>query len=464
MKHYIRAAPRLVWMSIALALCINSLGLLFIFTNYNKDAMVAGDGLIYEELAQNIDKGLGFVLLRNDEYVQETFRTPGLPTLLVVFYKLGLGIKSYFVALSFLSSVLVPLLGWYVAKTLFNRKVGEVTALLLVLEPLVWLHNWSFITEVPFLIVSLLGYSLLIRACKKQSACSYEALFSGILFAGAIYIRPALFPILILGLFVVFVERSFYLKKIAYQFVFVFFILFVCLLPWYSHMHQVTGVYALSGTGWRNVYTDYLASIRAINNNTNFLVEKEALKLYAMERWGLERMEINSPSQSAVFKAYAIPEIWDNKETVIKLQSLLFISYFTHTDYQRKLQKLGMLPMNKVEAGRVSSTRLVIEKGIFAVPDIYKEMKNRYFMPIIERVWAGSLLSFAILGFFVTKSRTRYLVLLLMALGYLTSSAIGLGIEGRLRVPLLPFYFMLASCGILFILQFLKGRINVWKK
>lgn len=248
------------------------------------------------------------------------------------------------------------------------------------------------------------------------------------------------------------------------SFLFVVLITFVSLLPWYERMHEITGVYALSGTGWRNVYTDYLASIRAINNGTKFVDEKEALKQYAIKTWGISRIEIDSPAQSQRFKEYAIPEILANKSTVVKLQSVLFVSYFTNTDYQRRLQKHGMLPMNITENGRVSSSRLLITKGLGAIPEIYAEMKNRYFLPIIERAWTGFIFLFACIGFFVTKSRARYLVLGLMVFGYLTSSAIGLGVEARLRLPILPFYFMLTSCGILFLVSFCKTHITLWKK
>ena len=101
-----------------------------------------------------------------------------------------------------------------------------------------------------------------------------------------------------------------------------------------------------------------------------------------------------------------------NKKTVVKLQSILFVSYFTHSDSQRRLQKLGFLPMNSVEKARVSSSRLLIDKGFNALSDIYQEMKNRYFFPVIERAWTVSIFLLAVVGFFVSRSRARFLVFL----------------------------------------------------
>jgi len=463
-SKYYRAVPRAIWGAVFIALCINALGLLFIFTHYSHDVIIAGDAIIYEELALNLDRGFGFGLFREGEFAPETFRTPGLPILLLIFYKMGLGLKSYFTIISILSAILIPISSWYIGRKLFHEKVGIITAYLLAVEPMVWLFNWAFISEIPFLITALLGCVFTIKAYEKNEFLSYYGVIAGVLFAFSTYIRPAAFPLLLVCLLALCIERSWAQKRLASSFVFILLITFVSLTPWYERMHDVTGVYALSGTGWRNVYTDYLASIRSINNDSNFVVEKEALKQHAMEVWGLERMEINSPAQSQRFKEYALPEILANKDTVIKLQSVLFISYFTNTDYQRRLQKLGILPMNIQEQGRVSSSRLLIKEGFGAIPEIYAEMKNRYFLPIVERVWSISIFLFALVGFFVSKSRARYLVFLLLFFGYLTSSAIGLGVEARLRLPVLPFYFMLASCGILFVLEYSKKAIHLWKK
>lgn len=464
LKRYFTAIPKSVKFAVLFVLLINCIGLFFIFTHYNQDALVAGDGIGYHELAVNLAEGIGFGIERDGQFIPETFRTPGLPFLFSLFLTLGLGFKTYFALISFVSAIIIPLCGWYIGKKLFESNVGIVTSWLLAVEPLIIICNWAFITEIPFLIFALLGCAFAIKAYEKNEFISYFGIIAGLFFSLATYIRPAVFPLLILCFIAVCIERSLTRKKIVFSLLFVLLITFVCLTPFYQRMHELTGVYALSGTGWRNVYTDYLASIRAINNNTTFVAEKEALKLAAMEMWGISRSEINSPAQSERFKEYVIPEILANKSTVIKLQSVLFVSYFTNADYQRRFQKLGMLPMNVTEQGRVSSSRLLIDQGLGAIPEIYAEMKNRYFLPIIERAWTVSIFILAVLGFFVTKSRARYIVFLLLLFGYLTSSAIGLGVESRLRLPVLPFYFMLASCGILFALELYKKVLTLWKK
>lgn len=463
-KKIFSSVPKSVWVAVGIALFINTCGLLFIFTHQSPEELIVGDGIGYLELSKNLAGGIGFGQFTQDGFVLETFRMPGLPFLFSLFLKVGLELKAYFIFISFLSSIVIPICSWYIGKKLFTNSVGVLTAFLVSLEPILWLHNWMFFTEIPFLIVVLPACVLLIKAFEKNSIFSYSVLFSGVLFASSIYIRPAAFPLLILALLILCIERLVVTKKIPASAIAIFILVLMCLAPWYVRTHEVTGVYALSGTGWRNVYTDYLASIRALNNDTEFIDEKEALKQYAMKTWDLTRFEINSPENTELLKSYALPEILNNKETVVKLQSVLFVTYFTNSDYQRRLQKLGMLPMNKVENGRVSSTRLVLKEGFGAIPLIYKEMENRYFLPILERVWTFSLLIFAFIGLFVSRSRARYLIFVLLAFGYITSSVIGLGLEGRLRLSILPFYFMLTSCGILWVLHHCKKVIILWKK
>ena len=83
-------------------------------------------------------------------------------------------------------------------------------------------------------------------------------------------------------------------------------------------------------------------------------------------------------------------------------------------------------------------------------------------MPILERVWSLSLFIFATVGFFSNyKNRIIWLIFLVLALGYLSSSAIGLGIEGRLRIPLLPFYLFLTSLGIITVYNIFYKNILV---
>lgn len=459
--------PVLVYSAIALALFVQLISWFFLLPHTDLSVYTSGDGIGYYQLAESLTRGEGFGrYVESEGFVFETFRTPGVPFLLSIFLHLGYAVTTYLFFVSLLSAVCIPLCTWYIGRALFSDNVGRLSALLIALEPLIIIHGWLLLTEIPFLISMLIGVCFLIRSFRSSYMLQLNALYAGLAFSLSIYIRPSVLPLLFVGIISAVVYFFIVEKKILSQFIFSFMIVVLLLTPWYVRTHELTGVYALSGTGWRNVYTDYLASIRALNNGTRFIDEKEALKRYAMKEFGITRTEINSPAESERLKAYALPEILSNKRTVVKLQSILLISYLTHSDYQRRLQKFGLLPANKIEASRKSSSILLVSKGFGALPEIYLEMKNRHFIPVLERAWTLGLLLFVALGFFVSTSRARFFIFGLLVLGYLTSSAIGLGVEGRLRIPVIPFYFMLASCGMLFLYSSIKSRIPhaLWKK
>ena len=440
---------------------------IFLLPGVDVSVHIAGDGAGYHTLAENISQDKGFGLEVNGEgFVYEAFRTPGLPFILSLFMRLGYDVTMYLLVTSLLAAVCIPLCTWYIAQKLFTKEVGILSAFLVALEPLLIIHGWVLLTEIPFLITMLIGVCFLIRSVENKDMRSYNALCAGGALAASIYIRPAALLLLVVSFVCVLLYYFTISKKVLWQFVFVGGVIILLLTPWYVRTHELTGVYALSGTGWRNVYTDYLASVRALNKGTRFIDEKNALKRFAVEQFGITRSEINSPAQSELLKSYALPEILANKKTVVKIQAILFVSYFTHSDYQRRLQKFGILPLNKIEQGRKSSSLLLINQGIDGIPGVYLEMKNRYFIPIFERVWTSALFVSAIVGFFTLRTPMRFLFAILILLGYLTASAIGLGVEGRLRIPVLPFYFMLASCGMLFLHSKLRTLIfeKLWKK
>jgi 4-amino-4-deoxy-L-arabinose transferase-like glycosyltransferase len=439
---------------------------LFVLPSVAESVHTAGDGTGYHALAKSLYEGRGFGMeFPHEGFIYETFRTPGVPFILSLFLSIGLGVKAYLGVISIVAAMCIPLCTWYIARHLFDERTALIAAFLVACEPLIAIHGWLLLTEVPFLTCFLLGVCFSLRALTSQVVLSYSALYAGILFACAIYIRPAALPLLIIGVVSVTVYHLVVHKKLLKSILFIACTTLLLLTPWYIRVHDLTGVYALSGTGWRNVYTDYLASIRALNNNTRFIDEKNNLKQYAVEHFDITRSEINSPALTARLKAYALPEILDNTKTVVELQGVLFVSYFTHSDYQRRLQKFGVLPLNKVEQGRTSSSLVILKQGIYGIPIVYAEMKNRYFIPIFERVWTGSIFIFAVIGFFTIKTPVRYLFFLIIVFGYLTSSAIGLGVEGRLRIPILPFYFMLASCGMLWAYSTIRSYTQrfLWK-
>jgi 4-amino-4-deoxy-L-arabinose transferase-like glycosyltransferase len=437
-SNFPRQIPKLVLVAVAVGLIVRMLGLLWILTHDGSSVLVYGDAVGYLELANNLSAGKGFVLEVGGVEGPEVFRTPGLPVLLLLF---GGNITLYLVALSVAAAFTLPILLWWIGREIIGARTGVIAAWAVALEPLLIVFSWLPLTEIPFLIFALAGMALFIYSRKTYSW--YFAVVSGLLFAAAVYIRPGNLLLIAVGIVTVCLYEVFKRhKKAAGIAVVAFIVLYSALMPWYIRTYSYTGTWALSGAGWRNVYTDYLASIRALKNNTMFWDEKALLKEEAEEKYGLSRHELNSPAYSDLLRTIALREIVSNIPTVIKLQTALFASYFTNDGYYSYASKLQFVPYIE---GRTSATYALLTKGIRGVGDILYEAKRQLFIPVVGRLITVATTLLALVGAVRLRNKVAILLCLIIFLSALTSSVIGLGIEARLRLSIIPLLFLLAG-------------------
>lgn len=269
------------------------------------------------------------------------------------------------------------------------------------------------------------------------------ALLSGLCAAAAVYVRPGNYFLMLLG-YGMLIAVDIWKRRYGWRLPAMSLLLMVTLLaPWMGRMYAATGSFSLSATGWRNVYTDYLASIRAVENGTMFWDEKEKLKLDADFQFGLSRWELNDPANGAVLRDYALKEIIQRPVTVLKLQTMIFISFFTNDSYASYLMRFGFIPQI---IGRSSPTYVLLTEGVSGMGKIVYEMQRQWFVPVWGRLVSVGLLLVALVG--AWRHRMNPIVwwcILLIGWTALASSAIGLGVEARLRISIMPLIFFLAG-------------------
>lgn len=433
--------PKAVWYAVFAALLLRLIGLIWVYMSGNADRLLYGDGIGYLELARNLVQGHGFALWREGRWIIETFRTPGLPFLLIPFTFIPNGLSVYQFVLAVASSFLLPWLGYETGKRLSGERTGVIAAWFLAIEPLMVFFSWLALTEIPFLILAMGSIVLLYDARVFRRADM--ALLSGLCAAAAVYVRPGNYILMLLGYGMVLVS-DLWKRRYGWRLPALSALLMVCLLvPWMGRMYAATGSFSLSATGWRNVYTDYLASIRAVEHGTTFWDEKEKLKLDADFQFGLSRYELNNPANGAVLRDYALKEIIQRPVTVLKLQTMIFISFFTNDSYASYLMRFGFIPQI---VGRSSPTYVLLTEGLAGMGKIAYEMQRQWFVPVWGRLFSIALIIAAAAG--VWRSRRRAFVwwcLVLIGWTALASSAIGLGVEARLRISILPLIFILAA-------------------
>lgn len=458
-RHYWRELPGTVRTAVLVSLIIHIFGFFAAYGWGGLSLFMKGDAVGYVQLGENIANGNGFVFQTSDgSYEPETFRLPGLPALIAFFLWLGFGVEVYLLTITIISAIAIPLMTSYLGDVLFGARTAVIAVWLVTIEPLFLILSWYPLTEIPFVLFALLSLALYVRS--MQGASVWNAVGAGASAATAVYMRPAGLALFAVGFLIV---AAYCLLRRHWQHFVPAFVAGLATLaflaPWVVWMHAQTNVYALSGTGWRNVYTDYLASVRTLKYDSNFSKEKELLKVYATEAWNLQRHEINRPDNAHLLRDYAIQEISREPVIAIKLEMLLLVTYFTHTDYYNRFAKLGFLPLN---SSSVSASQVLLQKGFSGIPIILRDLQKRYFIPVIERFWAVTLLFSALFGVWSLRTRPiTWAIFMVCCTGALTATAIGLGVEGRLRVPILPLYYMLAGSGMLY---FYGYACKKWQK
>lgn len=440
--------PLTIRLAVVCGVFIRLLGLLWIYYSGHGDAAVYGDGIGYVQLAQNLLDGRGFVFERQGAFVPETFRLPGLPLLLLPFVGWERGLFAYQALLSIMAGVFLPLVVWRISMFYSLGKAGRFAAWMMALEPFMVMFGWLPLTEIPFLLAALISWYVIECSFRKSNTprqAIFLSILAGILAITGIYIRPGNAPLIFLAFGVPMMAFLIKKQEIWKNLMVALMCTVILLMPWVVRTKVVTGVYAVSATGWRNVYTDYLASIRSVERGTMFWDEKAALKEQADELFGLTVHEIDNPAHSAKLRRYALREIIAHPITVLKLQAIISFSYFTNDSYLSMLMRLGFLPQ---VAGRVSPSYLVLRDGIAAFPVILADMQRQWFIPVFARVFTLTIVGVALIGVWRLRSRGLvYWMIMLITWSVAASSVIGLGVEGRLRMGIAPLLFLLAGVG-----------------
>lgn len=448
-----RTPPLTVLALLCLMAVLVRLGTLFhALSTVGLKALVYGDAMGYRQLAQSLWSGDGFVSMNiAGVWAPEVFRTPGLPLLLAPFASTDSGMVLYLTLLGLISGIMLPYLTYRISKRFISTGAALIATALVAFEPQLIFFSILSHTEMPFI---LFGYSALFIGILAFDRNSYLlAAGSGALAGYAAFIRPGFWPVFavsMIGLVAVLFFRSW--RQASYALC-ILFVAFVTLMPWYTHIHRETGVYALSGAGWRNIYTDYLASVRATENRTDFATEKKRLKEEVASA-GIERTELNSPESSAALREYALAELWEKKNTVLILEPILLQSFFLHDGYYYQFRRFGLIPPDT--GGHVSATFTLLTKGVAGIPIVFQELARQWFMPVIGRLLSLSIFVFGLVGLVVVKHRIRFFFLSLIAFSAVTATAIGLGVESRLRLPVQPLLFFFAAAGIVAAWNYLQ--------
>ncbi len=445
--------PRFLSISIFVSLALHLVGFFFVFMTKGLEPFLYGDAVGYVSLATNMAHGLGFLRESGSGLVLEVFRTPGLPLLLMPFVSSGTLLSLYLLLQTIVASLLLPYLTWWIGMRLFNARVALIASMLMAFEPMLIFFSWFVLTEIPFLICSLLGFATLIRALEfriNDRSFSTFAIAASFFSGFAVLIRPGNLPLFVFaGALLLFVNMRSVLRFKQLAIIACLFVL--VLTPWFYRNYQVTGVFSLSGAGWRNVYTDYLPSIRQIKNGTDFSYERKKIRTQDAAKLGLTSEDLNNPKYAPLLREVSLKEIRENLSIVAKLETILLLNFFLNDGYYYQASRLGF--MERLPK-HISPTREFLDRGFSALPVIWDQLVGQRFVPLVGHVVTGVIFFFALLGTILSALFRRYyigmLLALLIALSAVMTSVLGFGVEARLRISIMPLLFLLSAVGIEF--------------
>lgn len=398
--------------------------------------IIPEDSEEYDALSQSIISGKGFS--RNGNI--ETLRTPGYP-IFVSFFKIVGG--SYFavtlaqIFLVFLSAFFIRKIGVFFA----SKRVGEISSLLFLINPVTLTLSLVLLTDVLFLFLFVAGIYLAI-SIKNENVLS-RIIMASVVFSLAIYIRMGLFilPIIALPILASSVSVKNKIKSVS----FLALILVLAVSPWILRNYVSTGVASFSSFKAVNLawtVPRFVSSLDGTDINQEILNFE---RIVGVPETGFRDIRLSAKISSAAEKIILERPFSYLKYHIITSIPFLFPSSVL---FSRDLYYATIHVKPPFKEGAIN----LLASGDFSA---FFEGIMSVWWKVLERLcW---LLVYAVALFGMWKNRKNLLAWsFVFIIGYLMLLA-GPAAGPRLSFQAWPFIFILFASG----LNYLLGRFNL---
>lgn len=409
----------------------------------------------YVGLATSVLSGAGYVY----EGQPFGYRTPGYPA----FVALGLGAFGSLAVVSFLQLLIasfLPWMGYRAARSLgATTWTARATAWALALEPHAVYYSVPLLADA-LLAVSFAAFLLIaLRAFREPS-------FRGGVIAGALFgLHLLVKPVLQLGLVVIpafFVAVASVRRRAAYVALAVglAFSSAAVLAPWILRNASVFGVPALSSQGGFALVHEYLVpSIISVRDGISFDEAEKREDAYLERTYGIRPAEQADLHNTGVLRGVSLSLIRSEPFITTKILALNTFTLWTSHTYAYIPFTYGLIPAP--DASIQPFTHLLIQGR---VTDAFRSLGALLAQPfwsvgIAGRVLWVTVFLLSLVGlvralFFSGEHRAAHVFVFLLISSYTAAAWVnGLGIEARLRYPLLLVQFMYAASGYEWIMR-----------
>ncbi|MFN8284883.1 MAG: glycosyltransferase family 39 protein [Chitinophagales bacterium] len=417
---------------------------IFVFIRFQPwlDTVITKQILIFDSLGYH---NLALCIKNNFTFCGDAFRTPGYPFFVSIIYFISGNHVSHVLFIQIFLNLISIVLMYKIGAALFSEKTGFIAAVLFSLD----LHHIIFIyyilTETIYTTVFLLGLYYFIKAIKTNQLKFF--LMTGILYGISALIRPiSQFYIYCVFAFVlIFFYKN---RKNGIRFSFMLLIgYFVTIAPWCARNYSEYGHFALSNIKgynllfWNASYYEAKRQHKTIEEiNQSFVVELEKMG------W---RKDANPFDKEKYDGALANKIIKANFADYLKTHLIGTVKIHLSLGTQSLTEVLHVPSKKFSEEEKYTNGIFTLMKKFFAQKTIAEIL-----LGLFVAVFLAIIYFFAIIGIW-QMIKTRHVLLMLFLLGSAGYFALISGIisYARYRLPSIPFYILLASLGIVWLLE-----------
>lgn len=427
---------------------------------------IYGDTPGYLESASNLVAGRGYSVDYFGILYPETSRPPGYPALIGASLFLFRNTLPL-VTLQIILSGIIPILGYLVISHIFRKRIAALTsAAFLAFEPLVVILSTVLLTETIFMATFLGALALFFSGLspeRKNRAIILGA--SGILFAYAALVRPVglyMLPIAALyGFYHLWKEAALTPKEIAVSLVIFITASVLPVSAWMSRNKLVADSFALTSLTGVVSYFRLGVSVIAVERGAEYGPVRQELRAKAKRDIG---GELRDARNASYYQRQTLAIIKEHPSAFAKLMALGAFHLFTHDGYFDAAKRI----VPNLEAPQSAAQITLLARGEFSR---FVEVAKRFLAwPWIIFVAArilwilvffSALYGSAVLWIkkILPKSSLVFTFVLIASLT-LPALTLGLGIEGRIRLPANIFILTLAFYGWSHLMSLFRSRLH----
>lgn len=449
------------WFAVYVAIAVFFYLPLFFFSlGVRHDQLVAGmperlaypvyerDQIGFVDIADNIINHKTFSERLSAPYDAGTFRTPGLPALLVV-WKLIFGSYTAFPIFQIMLAVLAAFMIFRIGEKLYSAKVGGIAGLIFLIDPNTIFH--SLVVQADLLNAFLIVLIIYFFCVSPKRSSKAGAIIFGLLIGFSTLVRPiSMFLIVFFIPFYIYFESGIGRKKLALNFLLFIFGFCLLVVPWIVRNKIQTGTAGISSVKDYNFFHYYIPSYLAYKKGIS---ESEAKEILLKEIYPINTEQTDSLAYSSQVHNAWIKYFKEDPFGYAKFHIIKTIPVFLSSGTKMAVEGYGsMMGNSSLKFQRANMSDLLVHMKF---KEFFLELLKNPFI-VAEELGLAIICFLAILAISFRKNR-GYTILLLGLIFYFALLT-GTVAYSRFRLPIAPLLFLLSLFALSQLKVFFRKR------